>query len=204
MTQSDAQQTGNLKCTQCDTPSVSSYDGSPLCVDHFSKMMYAHHLLLSEIVANHNMLEGEMAAAYGGIIAPNYMHIPAPPALGGTYTLNNINVTGSNIGAINTGRIKNLDTAITLFEGRGDAQLASALKNMTEALINASDIDAQERGELAELLENLTAQAQVELGRRSGFVSTLFNRAAVIATNSASLVSAWQTLEPVLKSTLGL
>ena len=130
------------KCMQCGRPAIMDYGGSPLCVERHYMMQMASYLQISQVAANLNYLSEKIAQGTGYIVPPTYIQIPPAPFIGDSFTLNHINVSNSTVGAINTGTVGHLDAAITMFKGHGNAELASAIKEFTQALIDNHEIEA--------------------------------------------------------------
>jgi hypothetical protein len=192
------------KCSQCDKPAVVEYDGIPLCVEHHLKMQQATYLQMSMLAANLNFLQAKISAGTGGIIPPTRMEIPPPPFIGDNFTLNNINVSESTIGTINTGTVKNLDASITLMQSRGEGDLAAAVKELTQALVDSKETEESVRKEIAEQLEFLVAQATAEPKNRSigvvkGVLAGIRNSISV----AAGLITIWDKVEPLIRAALG-
>ena len=154
-------------CTQCGRPAIITFGGNPLCVEHHLKMQQAIYLQHSQIAAHINYLSEEIARGTGYILPPNRIEIPRPPFLGDSLNLHNINVSNSTIGAVNTGTVEHLDAAITLFERRDEDELAAAIKEFTQALIDTNEIEASTINEIAEQLAFLVAQASAKPEDRS-------------------------------------
>ncbi len=95
-----------MKCSQCDRPAIVRYGDLGLCVEYHLKMQQATYLQVSMLAADLNFLQAKMSVGTGGLIPPTRVGIPPPPFIGDNFTLNNINVSGSTIGAINTGTIQ--------------------------------------------------------------------------------------------------
>ena len=191
------------KCTQCGTTAIVEYGGNALCVDHHLKMQQAHYLQASLLAANINYLDEEIARGTGYLLPPNRLEIPKPPFMGDQLTLNNINVSGSTVGAINTGTIQQLDSEISLLTGHGNHELASALKDLTQAIIDNQELPATEKDEAAQQLAFLGAQLTIKPDQRSrGVVKGLLSGMTKILSVSTSLMTLWDKLRPLLEQRL--
>ncbi len=133
------------------------YGGIPLCVDHYLKMQQAAYLQASILAANVNFLIGQLDLSMGGIPTPR-VELPRPPFVGDTLTLNNISVANSTVGAINTGTIQHLDSAISIMQGQGNEKVAEAIRELTQAVVDSAELGNATKNELAELLESLVSQ----------------------------------------------
>ena len=88
----------------------------------------------------------------GGRIA--LPHIPRPP-----FTLNNIKLDNSVVGAINTGTVKTIDVNLTHLHNAGSDRAGDALAKLTEAIISADELDPKQKNEMAEQVAFLSEQA---------------------------------------------
>ena len=155
-------------CAQCGKPAIVSYaDGVKYCVEHHLMMQQAFYLTNSMLSASLNEIRGNIELGVGlpGLLPR--VEIPPPPFAGQTLTLNNINVTGSTVGAINTGTIQQLDTTITLMRGGGESDLAESVKELTEAIIRTDQLGESTKNELAEQLAFLGSQVTAKQDQRS-------------------------------------
>jgi len=188
------------KCRQCGKPAI--VEG--LCVEHYFTWVQAQYMLFCMAAANLNLLSEEISAGTGGLMPPHRIVIPPPPYRGDSMTFNNINVDRSNIGAINTGIIDNLDATITIMQSRGDSQLAEAVKELTEAIIKSEDIEDDTKNEINEQLQFLVTQAMAEPKNRSmGLVKSVLTGIKILISVAPSLLVIWDKLEPLIKTALG-
>ena len=193
------------RCSQCDKPAVVRWGDIPLCVDHYFKMQHAIYLQATIVAANLDYLEQKISAGTGGLIPPAHIGIPPPPSIGDTYTLNNINISDSTIGAINTGTLQNLDVGITVLQGNGQNDLAAAVTELTEALIKSNEASESLKKEISEQLEFLVAQATAENQNRSiGTVKSVLEGIRNEISALASLVAIWDKAEPLFRTVFGL
>jgi len=190
-------------CTQCDRPAIYHLHGHSLCVDHFLKLQQAIYLQQSGLISMLNMVRDDLTLSTG--IPHSRVELPRPPFIGDALTLNNINVSGSNIAAINTGTIRNLDASITIMDSQGKSDLAQAVKELTQAIIDSNEIDESIKSDIAQQLEFLTSQATAKAESRSlGVIkSTLVGLKSIISV-SANLLAIWDKVEPLFRATFGL
>lgn len=192
-------------CTQCDTPAIVQYGDQPLCVRHHLMVQQASWIQFAQSAAMLNEIKGQIAQGTGYIIPPNYMQIPPPPSLGDNLTFNNIKVTDSSVGLINTGtirRIEHLDASVTKFAATGKDELAESLRNFTQLLVDSS-ADQTIKEEIAQQVEYLVAQAQAEPAQRStGIIKSVLGGIEQSTAMLTPLVKAWANLQPMLKEAL--
>ncbi|MBA7696850.1 hypothetical protein ES703_105502 [subsurface metagenome] len=193
------------KCSQCDKTAVVVYDDIPLCVEHHLKMQQATYLQMSMVAANINFLQDEISTGTGGIVPPSYVNIPPPPFIGDNLTLNNINVAGSTIGAINTGTIKNLDISIDTIRNQGQDDLATVIKELTEVVIKSNELNEVVKRDIAEQLEYLAAQVTSDSKNRSiGIIKSILVGIRDPISISAGLLAIWDKAEPLFRAAFGV
>jgi hypothetical protein len=117
-----------------------------------------------------------------------------------SHTLNNLNISQSQIGVLNTGSVEKIDAAITLSKGSDAELIAEQLRALTEAVISSEDLNAAQKNELLDLTETL---AEEVVGKRKpGTIVAVMNAVteklkdlAAFATSAAEL---WTILDPIL------
>ena len=197
---------GNVAvCTQCNTPAFVNYGGQPMCVQHHLMIQQASWIQFAQHAALINEYKSQIAQGTGYLLPPNYMKIPPPPSLGDNLTFNNIRVTNSSVGVINTGtikRIENLDASVTVFRSRGQKGLAESLQDFTQSLLD-SEVGQATKEEIAQQVEYLVAQAQADPGQRSMAIAQSVLRGI---KESVSMVrplnEAWAKLQPLLEDAI--
>ena len=191
------------KCSQCQRTAAVDYAGNPLCVEHHLMMQQASYLQASQLAAQLNLVSEEIARGTGYIVPPTRIQIPRPPFQGDILTLNHIDVSNSTIGAINTGTVKNLDVAISLFQGQRETEIASAVKEFTQALVDSDDLDASTKNDVAEQLAFLVTQVKAKPDERSsGMVKSVISGIRSLVSSTSSLVTLWEKLQPLIEKAL--
>jgi hypothetical protein len=162
-----------LKCYHCDKPAVTKYGETPLCVDCYHKIAHADfmegqvlHNRLSWLASNLNLIEKDLYIGCGGLLPLKQMMIPQPPSAP-RYSSQQIRVSDSNVGVVNTGTLFNLETSIEAIQNRGDKDLADAVKELTEAVLNSTEINDELKRETAEQLEFLVTEALASKEKQS-------------------------------------
>jgi hypothetical protein len=88
-----------------------------------------------------------------------------------THVYNNINVTNSNVGVINTGDLAKIDAAITMTEGSDVDTVGQQLKVLIQAVIDSNELNSEAKKEMAELIQSLTEQ--IVGSRKRSVISSL-------------------------------
>ena len=100
--------------------------------------------------------------------------------------MNNINVSNSIIGTLNTGSIGVVDQSISALVQTGDAELARAVKALSEAILKSTDLSRNQKNELMESLSVISAEAAAPKERRRSAVARTLLESAVKVTGLAN------------------
>jgi len=202
-----------VKCSQCDKPAIIKYaDKIPLCADCYHKVAQANfmeqqtmHNRLSWVASNLNFTEQQLYVGCGGLLPLKQMIIPQPPSAGSSYTFSQIQVSDSNVGVINPGTLFALNTSIEVMQNRGDSELAKAVKELTQAVLDDKQITDDLKKEIAEQLEFLVAEAIADKEkRRVGVIKGVMGQISKAISTSAALLTIWDKIEPLFRATFGL
>jgi hypothetical protein len=153
-----------------------------------------------ESIHRANMLNFILERAEGMSAGPRGFlgRVPVPQitstTVRGDITLNKINIDRSTVGVLNTGQmqgIQQIDVNISKLDQTAKADVAEALRALTEAIVSDRQISVLQRSELVEQLHELSDQAPLPPDQRKTGVIR-----AVIAGLSSSLnaVSALATI----------
>jgi len=123
----------------------------------------------------------------------------------GGVTLNNINVSNSEIGVLNTGTIANVDSTVTVLKTEGNNMLASAVTVLSEAIIKSNELSNKQKNEALELLYSLSSEAIVpKESRKLGVVRALLSGLSGIFGDISTLSAAWDKVRPVFQELFGI
>ncbi len=189
------------RCRQCGKPAIVD----SLCVDHYHTWVETNYMLSIMMASQMNSLQERISAGTGGLIPPRRIVIPPLPSSGDNVTFNNINVDRSTIGAINTGTLKHLEVGISVMQGRGDKELAAAIKELTQAIYDSKEVDDSSKNDILDQLQFIIAQATAEPENRStGLVKGMLAGIRSSISVVASLLAIWDRVEPLIKMALGI
>jgi hypothetical protein len=116
-----------------------------------------------------------------------------------TYNFNNATVANANFGT----QIGTITASIesTRKEGGKGAEFATALKTLTEGVINAPDLTDKEKKDALEVLELLGGEAQQPADKRKqGIVRSVLDSMPKLLSSASALVSLWHTFGPHITS----
>ena len=194
------------KCNQCGKPAVQVYNGNPLCVDCLTKLAEVANkqeearqrnimLLMQEKQAVEEFMYRQM-----GLPAPtpkyDFSHLKQPDR----YTFNNINVSDSVVGTINTAEVQSIDVAMSHISNGGNQGLATALKELTEGIIESQELNPDQKNELIENINFVATQARLpEDKRKKGLLKSVLIGIKENISFAISLGDLWTKVEPILR-----
>jgi len=119
-----------------------------------------------------------------------------------------IKISNSTIGILNTGQIKNIesiDINIGKLNDVGSDKVADALKNITAAVAESAELDANVKSNTLEQLESLSEQAILPANERSkpGVIKAVFTALSGTLAAAGNLASIWSTWGPAVQKFFG-
>lgn len=180
------------QCQQCQKPAMFVYGDEEffLCLDCAAKLQQLESQKKAEHERELNYIADGMAATAGiGPIGPRYPPRPQPVLVqGGTF--NNIKVTNSTIGVINTGQLQQVDTSISVIGQQGDQQLADAFRTLTDIIIADTGLAKSQKKDAVEILSVLGSEATAPQDqRRSSVAGPIIQRLREILGDAANLAT---------------
>ena len=137
-------------------------------------------------------------------IFPKYPERRAVIQAGGV-TLNNIHVTNSEIGVLNTGTIENVDSTVTVLKTEGNNELANAITALSEAVIKAGEIPTNQKNQILELLGSLSEEAVAPKEKRKLAVArALMTELSGVLGGVATLAQTWEKAHAVFLQVFGI
>lgn len=149
-----------MKCSQCDRDAMYEVKGHLLCLEHFTMM--SNNLRQSQIqgMAMINYFSDNIDSIFG--LPPRGPRISLPPQTvvnNNPTTNNNIKVDRSFVSSINTGQVARINAAMSNIQNGGNEEVSSAIKSLTESVINNKEIESRQKEEIIEQLTFLAEQA---------------------------------------------
>jgi len=113
-----------------------------------------------------------------------------------------------NVGIFNQGEMANIDALtvnLSTLADSGNLEVATALKNLTEAIADSQELEPEKRSEALELLGDLSKQAALPKESRANLASLRVIGSALtsICTTAGGLASVWSAFGPVIKAYFG-
>jgi hypothetical protein len=133
-------------------------------------------------------------------IGPPSARIPVAAMAGafrrGNAVYNNIQVTNSQIGVINTGDLAKIDAAITMTTGSDADAIGRQLRELTQAVLDAGNIASEQKKELIELIQALSEQ--IVSARKKPVIASLLRSIEERAKGAHAIVQLVMTLKGVI------
>jgi len=163
------------KCYQCNNPPMYLVTEKeiPLCLSCFSK----HSQLMQREIENNermmNFASDQIAFSIGmPPIGPRFPPRPQPVSISGV-ELNNIHVSNSVVGAINTGTIGAIDQTISALIQLGEPAVAEAIIKLSEAIVSSNDLSNSQKNALMEVINTLSDEAACPQEKRKNSVANM-------------------------------
>jgi len=177
-----------------------------LCLDCYTKAAAVHHQQFEAMDHLANQLSSEISWTLG--IPDTYPKFqqpqPQPIINTGGVTMNNIHVTDSEIGVLNTGTIQEVDSIVTLFNVTGQEALAKEVSALTQAVIKTRDITDAKKDEIMQLLSTLSVQAATKKGKRKpAVISAVLTALNGMLQGVKAVASLWASTKDLFDQILG-
>lgn len=190
-----------MKCYQCPNPAMYQVTEKeiPLCLECFMKFSQVQQAELENHERMINFIQDEMAYITGlPPMGPRFPARPKPVHVSGV-KLNNINVSNSVVGTINTGSIGVVDQSISALVQCGEPALAEAIKELSQAIIGSGDLSANQKKDVMESLSVISTEAVAPPGKRRNAVAlALIDHASKVAGLANDITDVCQKWWPVL------
>jgi len=186
-------------CGQCGKPAIVQAGDVSLCVDCYYRLVVAQTLQLRNAAIGSNAAAQQVDFVSGLRNFTPRMQVPdLPPA---PFTLNNIHVDRSTVGAINTGEVAKIDVSITLLQQAGNKDISEALRSLTQAIIDASEMPEDSKSQALDQVGYLSEQAAAAAkDRKPGMIRAALSAITQTATTVSAVATAWNAAEPILKA----
>ncbi|MDP3786581.1 MAG: hypothetical protein Q8R05_03410 [Candidatus Omnitrophota bacterium] len=123
----------------------------------------------------------------------------------GGITLNNIHVSRSEIGVLNTGVIENVDSTLTVLKTQGNAELAAAVTGLSEAVIKATEITAEQKNQIIELLSALSEEAVAPKEKqKKSVIKALIQHLEDLLKGVSTITGLWNIAKTIFLKIFGI
>ncbi len=119
-----------------------------------------------------------------------------------------IKISNSTIGILNTGQIKNIESIninIGKLNDAGSDEVADALKNITSAVAESTELAADVKSNTLEQLESLSKQAILPANERTkpGVMKAVFTTLSATLAAAGNLAGIWSAWGPAIQKFFG-
>jgi hypothetical protein len=197
-----------MQCCQCSRPSFWTVGDDktslPLCLACYSIF---EHTQAMKFLMNAAMLNNA-AHQMDAVMPVGPMHKPIPVAeiaraMSKADTFNNIRISNSTVGAVNTGNLARINAAIEITKGQPTEEFGARLKLLTEAIANSNEASAEVRKDLEDLTRAIADQVLVERSTSSVVTSTLFERLVTLSSGTTKILAAAEQLHAAWHTLVG-
>lgn len=153
-----------MKCHQCPTPAFVQVEhfgrDVPLCLDCYAKLKSIKNIefLQNAAMMNQAMDEMDAMAPFG----PSSGRVPIKDIARAmqklSHVYNNIRVSNSQVGVLNTGDLAKIDAVITMSGGTDVEAVGDGLKALTQAVIDSTEMASAQKKDTIDLINALAAQ----------------------------------------------
>jgi hypothetical protein len=193
-------------CSQCrQAPGMFVIHGHLLCLSCRSRFLQDSLAVDAALARMLNFATSQVELSLG--MSPGSggrVNVPPAPVMHtGPVNLQNINISDSVVGAINTGTVARLDVALTDIKATGDqSDLADALGRFAQVVID-SDLPATQKNELVEQVDFIAEEAKAPPERRRGGVlKAALASIRDVASTVTAFGGAWDQLRPLVERLL--
>lgn len=190
-------------CQQCGKgralARLNDEEGTLLCLDCWERVERIGQMQYQQAAALAAMADyaSKTIPAMAGLAPWPDLQLPQQPTniQMTNSTFNNLNLSGSQVGILNTGdmvNLRNIDLAVTKLSEDGNEKVAEALKEMAQALAEEQELGNKAREEAVELLSALASLADQGKEKR-GVAKALISRLLEILGAGGNLASIWET-----------
>ena len=192
-----------MRCHQCDRPAIwDTGEGKVLCLDCAEKLQSIQHRQLLFLAAMTDQALDDMDAVVG--LPQSGGRIPVREialAMKGKSVLNNIHITNSSVGVLNTGDLARIDAVITLTKNTNVETIGTQLQKLTQSMVDSSDLEQAQKKELLDLVQALAEQ--VVGARKPSVIKSLLTSIEDRAKGMAAIFSVVQVLSAAVRGLFG-
>jgi hypothetical protein len=174
----------------------------PLCLDcnlkHIQTLAIQNEQLEREMDFLTDHMEFTAGLPHG--VLPRYPKKRTKIIQGGNVILNNIRISGSSIGVLNTGNLEMVDTAITVLGQNPETrEVGAAISKLANAVAQSEELSPDNKNEAMETLSTVAAEATApKEKRRNIMVRTLLRALPAAIQTAAGVLQIWHEVEPVI------
>jgi hypothetical protein len=196
-----------MRCHQCERPALwkVSDTGPVLCLDCMHKLQQITNVQFLQNAAMLNLALDEMDAIGASFGAPgSEARIPVDAiarAMKGNAVLNNINISNSSVGVVNTGDLVRIDAAITMTQNTDVEAIGEQLRKLTQAIVDTPDMKQDQKKASLDLVESLADE--LVRARKPSVMNALAKAIESSVQNAAAVVTIAQGISQLVQGLFG-
>ncbi|MDB5616035.1 hypothetical protein [Tardiphaga sp.] len=170
-----------MKCHQCPTPAFYRIEhfgqDVPICLDCYTKLRSLNHVEFLMNAAMLNQAQDDMDAmmpfgSSGGRIPIGEI---ARAMKKPSHVYNNIKVSNSQVGVLNTGDLAKIDAVITISTGSDIGPIGDQLKALTQAVVDCGEMNDVVKRDMIDLINVLATQiVSAKSERKPSVITSLY------------------------------
>lgn len=188
------------QCSQCSRPAFFGVGNSveeavPLCLSCYAMLEQVQTMkwLRAAAMMNNAAEQMDYIAPFGPIKPIPVAEIAR--AMTKASTFNNIHISNSKVGVVNTGDLARINAAIEITKGKPTEEFGAKLKALIEAITNTPEGDEATKKALTDLTKTIADQVLVERSPSSTVVETLFDRLVSMSSGLTTILAAAEQLK---------
>lgn len=171
----------------------------PLCLNCYAVFQQMNERNMQMLREEINYSMDSINSMFGISVGPRYPTKRPVLVSGGTVNNNHIAISNSQIGVLNTGSIQNLNQTIDTLYSASHKELADNIKNFSEAVLNAMELQKEQKDEVLESLDVITKELfQKPESRKNTVAKSLMAGISETVELAANSLTVWQVLQPLL------
>ncbi len=185
-----------MKCSQCEKPAFYQLEnGILLCLDCYSKLVQIQNILNTNYERQINALYREAEMTTGISIGLPYPERINTNIQTGPVGINHgVIVNDSQVGTINTGVIRNINSNIEQLLQNENGDIAIEVKNFITGTINSKDITEEQQDQIIKLVNQILSEKNSKKPNKE-LIQSLIGLVGTLISNSDSLVKIWEKLK---------
>jgi len=191
-----------MKCNQCNNNAMFEFGPQkiPLCLQCNALMQQTIERNVQMLREEQNHLMDSISSSFGVNVGARYPTKRPVFVSGGTVNNNHIAISNSQIGALNTGNINNLNQTIDSLYSASQVELAENIKKFSEAILKEQKLTKEQQSEIFESLDVITKELfEKPENRKKVVVKTLMSGISGIVGLTADAITIWQALSILLQ-----
>jgi hypothetical protein len=193
-----------MPCSQCRRPTFFEVGDQrvQLCLDCWHKLQHGNFLQFLQNAAMMNQAMDHMDEITGFGQTGGRIPVAAlARVMSKNSTYNNINISNSMVGVVNTGDLARIDAVITLTKDSDAEAIGTAIKALAQAIIDSNEVDRASKQEMIDLVQAIGEQIVGQ--RKKPILLSLFKSLEERAKGYAAISAATQSLILITTKILG-